>query len=176
MPHSPAILISGRGRHRAFLKLTGGIRAVKIIVSACLLGANCRYCGGGCLDERVAALAAEHELIPLCPEQLGGLPTPREPDEIINGRVIDKSGSDNTEAFQRGAAEVLKLAQLLDCNHAVLKERSPSCGSHMIYDGSFSGRKIAGAGITGALLLANGIAVTSEERLEELEEWQCPLK
>lgn len=141
---------------------------MKIIVSACLLGLNCRYCGGGCLDERVNALLEEHDLIPVCPEQLGGLPTPREPNEIRYGRVFDKNGLDNTEHFERGAAEVLKLAGLLRCGAAVLKERSPSCGSSMIYDGSFGGRIIPGAGVTAKLLMGNGIRVVSEERIAEL--------
>ena len=141
---------------------------MRILVSACLLGLNCRYCGGGCLDERMSALSGEHELIPVCPEQLGGLPTPREPDEIRDGRVFDKNGLDNTDHFERGAAEVLKLAKLLKCGAAVLKERSPSCGSSMIYDGSFSGRRIPGAGVTAKLLMKNGIRVVSEERIAEL--------
>ncbi|MDO5563000.1 MAG: DUF523 domain-containing protein [Synergistaceae bacterium] len=115
---------------------------MKILVSACLLGLNCRYCGGGCFDDRVVALAKEFCLIPVCPEQLGGLPTPREPDEILNGRVVSKSGIDNTEYFERGAEEVLRLAKLLGCSMAILKERSPSCGSSMVYDGTFTGRKI----------------------------------
>ena len=141
---------------------------MRIIVSACLLGLNCRYCGGGCLNEEVAALVKEHELVPVCPEQLGGLPTPREPDEIRDGRVYSRSGCDNTESFALGAREVLKLAQLLNCRAAVLKERSPSCGSSMIYDGTFSGKKIPGAGVAASLLLANGFRVVSEERLAEL--------
>lgn len=141
---------------------------MKILVSACLLGMNCRYCGGGALDGRIAALAARHSLIPVCPEQLGGLPTPREPDEIRCGRVYGKSGRDNTEAFERGAAEVLKLAGLLGCECAILKERSPSCGSSLIYDGTFSGRRIAGAGVAAALLMKNGIKVVSEETMDDI--------
>lgn len=141
---------------------------MKILVSACLLGVNCRYCGDGCFNEKVAALAAENELVPVCPEQLGGLPTPREPDEILNGRVVGKDGTDNTEYFLRGAHEVLKLAMVLNCQAALLKERSPSCGSSEIYDGTFSGKRIAGAGITAGLLMKNGLRVASEERPEEL--------
>ncbi|MDO5115093.1 MAG: DUF523 domain-containing protein [Synergistaceae bacterium] len=142
---------------------------IKILVSACLLGINCRYCGGGALHPRVAALAEKHCLIPLCPEQLGGLPTPRLPCELRGRRVIDKSGADKTEAFERGAAEALKLARLLNCRLAILKERSPSCGSSVIYDGSFSGSRIAGAGITAALLADNGVEIFSEENIEKLE-------
>lgn len=80
-----------------------GVDCERILVSACLLGMNCRYCGGGCEDERAAGLLAQYCLLPVCPEQLGGLPTPREPDEILNGRVIGRSGQDNTEAFELGA-------------------------------------------------------------------------
>lgn len=136
---------------------------MKILVSACLLGMNCRYCGGGCLDERVLKLADAHCVIPFCPEQLGGLPTPREPDEIRDGRVIDAAGNDNTEPFTKGAAESLRLARLLDCKAAVMKERSPSCGSGLIYDGSFSGKIIKGAGVTARLLMDNGVKVVNEE-------------
>ena len=141
---------------------------MKILVSACLLGLNCRYCGGGCLDERVAALAKEFCLIPVCPEQLGGLPTPREPDEILNGRVVSKSGADNTEYFERGANEVLRLAKTIGCEAAILKERSPSCGSSMIYDGTFTGHKISGAGVTASLLTKNGVKVYSEENINTI--------
>ena len=115
---------------------------MKILVSACLLGINSRYCGGGCLNEAVASLAKKHFLIPVCPEQLGGLPTPREPDEIQNGRVYEKSGKDNTEEFTRGAQETLRIAELLGAEAAILKQNSPSCGPSMIYDGTFSGKKI----------------------------------
>ena len=143
---------------------------MKILVSACLLGINSRYCGGGCLNEAVASLAKKHFLIPVCPEQLGGLPTPREPDEIQNGRVYEKSGKENTEEFIRGAEETLRIAKLLKADMAVLKQNSPSCGSSMIYDGTFSGKKIPGSGITASLLIQNGIRVISEEDIAELRE------
>ena len=89
-----------------------GVDCERILVSACLLGMNCRYCGGGCEDERAAELLAQYCLLPVCPEQLGGLPTPREPDEILNGRVIGRSGQDNTEAFELGAREALRAERL----------------------------------------------------------------
>ena len=142
----------------------------KILVSACLLGMNCRYCGGGCWDERAAGLLAEYCLIPVCPEQLGGLPTPREPDEILNGRVVERGGRDNTEAFERGAREALRAARLFGCEFALLKERSPSCGANMIYDGTFTGRRTAGAGVAARLLADAGIRVFSEEHIDELKE------
>ncbi|MFA5458829.1 MAG: DUF523 domain-containing protein, partial [Synergistaceae bacterium] len=141
---------------------------MKILVSACLLGINSRYCGGGCLNEKIASLIGNHNLIPVCPEQLGGLPTPREPDEIREGRVFEKSGKENTDNFQKGAEETLRLARLLKVDMAILKQNSPSCGSSMIYDGTFSSKKIPGSGITASLLIENGIRVISEEDIAEL--------
>ena len=143
---------------------------MKILVSACLLGINSRYCGGGCLNEKIASLIGNHNLIPVCPEQLGGLPTPREPDEIREGRVFEKSGKENTDNFQKGAEETLRLARLLKVDMAILKQNSPSCGSSMIYDGTFSSKKIPGSGITASLLIQNGIRVISEEDIAELRE------
>lgn len=145
-----------------------GDKSVRLLVSACLLGMNCRYCGGGCEDGRVVALLEECWLVPVCPEQLGGLPTPRAPNEILNGRVVESDGRDNTEAFERGAQEALRAAKLLGCDFALFKERSPSCGSNMIYDGSFTGRQVHGAGVTARLLAAHGIRVFSEEHIEDL--------
>ena len=141
---------------------------MKILVSACLLGINSRYCGGGCLNEDVASLAENHSLIPVCPEQLRGMPTPREPDEIRDGRVYEKNGKDNTDIFQKGADETLRLVMLLKADMAILKQNSPSCGSSMIYDGTFSGKKIPGSGITAALLIKSGIRVISEDEIVEL--------
>lgn len=141
---------------------------MKILVSACLLGINSWYCGGGCLNEDVASLAENHSLIPVCPEQLGGMPTPREPDEIRDGRVYEKNGKDNTDIFQKGADETLRLVMLLKADMAILKQNSPSCGSSMIYDGTFSGKKIPGSGITAALLIKSGIRVISEDEIVEL--------
>ena len=143
---------------------------MKIIVSACLLWLNCRYCGGGAFNAEVLKLNEEHQLIPVCPEQLGGLPVPRLPNEILNGKVIDKDGMNKTDSFTKGAHETLALAKLMGCTNAVLKERSPSCGSGMVYDGTFSGRIISGMGITAQLLYDNGIKVVSEENIEDL--WQ----
>ena len=145
-----------------------GDKSVRLLVSACLLGMNCRYCGGCCEDRRVVALLEECWLVPVCSEQLGGLPTPRAPNEILNGRVVESDGRDNTEAFERGAQEALRTAKLLGCDFALLKERSPSCGSNMIYDGSFTGRQVHGAGVTARLLAEHGIRVFSEERIEDL--------
>ncbi len=135
------------------------------LCSACLLGIKCRYDGKDNLNERVIELAKKEKLIPVCPEQLGGLPTPREPAEIQGNRVVTYSGKDVTEYFERGAKKVLKIAKLLGIKEAILKQKSPSCGSGKIYDGTFSSRIIEGDGITTRLLKKNGIKVISEEEL-----------
>ena len=139
---------------------------MRILVSACLLGIDCRYDGGSCLNERVTDLLREHELIPACPEQLGGLPAPRPPVERANGRAIDASGADFTREFTKGADDAAKLAALFHCRCAVLKSNSPSCGCGCIYDGSFSGHRIPGNGITAERLLHEGIQVLTESDLE----------
>ena len=108
-----------------------------ILISACLLGVRCRYDGGSKPQEPILRLMEKYTLIPVCPEQLGGLPTPRLPSERIGAQVVMKDGTDVTAAYRRGAEEALRLARLFGCRRAVLKERSPSCGSGTIYDGSF---------------------------------------
>ena len=134
-----------------------------ILVSACLLGIPCRYDGTGFADERVLALAKKYHLIPVCPEQLGGLPTPRPPVERHDTRVLSRDERDFTAAFARGAEETLRLARLFSCRIAVLKANSPSCGSGQIYDGCFRGRLIPGDGMTAALLKNEGLTVLSEK-------------
>lgn len=142
---------------------------MRLIVSACLLGLCTRYDGQSGEDSRVTALAQRHILIPVCPEQLGGLPTPRPASEIRDGRVISSLGADVTRAFARGAQEGLRLFRLLGCGAAVLKSRSPSCGKGWVYDGSFSGRLTRGNGVFAALLMAEGLAVYGEEETELIE-------
>ena len=115
-----------------------------------------------------AALAERHTLVPACPEQLGGLATPRPPAERRGDRVVTKTGADVTEAYRRGAEETLRLCRLLGCEAAVLKERSPSCGCGAIYDGTFTGTVVPGDGLTAELLLAAGIEVLGETRIAEL--------
>lgn len=134
-----------------------------IIVSACLAGIRSRYDGNGNYDEDVSRLVLEGHAIPLCPEQLGGLETPRNPCEICpeNEKVMDSSGIDRTEGFQAGANETVRLAELWGVKCALLQERSPSCGVHRIYDGTFSGRLVPGMGITARKLKNAGIAVYS---------------
>lgn len=139
-----------------------------ILISACLLGVCCRYDGKSVPQETACCLAEKYQLIPVCPEQLGGLSTPRAPSERRDGGVFTNAGGDVTAAYCRGAEEALRLARLFGCKRAVLKERSPSCGSGQIYDGSFSGTLTQGDGVTAALLKQNGIAVYGESALEAL--------
>ncbi len=134
----------------------------KLLVSACLLGTPCRYDGKAKKNEAVCALAERFELIPVCPEVLGGLPTPRTPSERRGERVVMRDGRDVTAEYRRGAEKALELARREGIAAAVLKERSPSCGSGEIYDGSFTGALTAGDGVTAELLKAESIAVYSE--------------
>ena len=141
---------------------------MKILISACLLGARCRYDGASKGHPLVERLAERHTLVPVCPEQLGGLATPRPPAERRGDRVVTKDGADVTEAYRRGAEETLRLCGLLGCEAAVLKERSPSCGYGEVYDGTHSGILTDGNGVTAALLYANGIPVYGESQIERL--------
>ncbi len=133
-----------------------------IIVSKCFTGACCRYDGGSKPDEEIARLVREGKAVAVCPEQLGGLPIPREPSEIApDGRVMSRDGRDVTENFVRGAMEALRIAKSVGATHAVLKAHSPSCGCGMVYDGSFTGKLCKGDGVTASLFKANGITVES---------------
>lgn len=137
----------------------------KILVSACLLGTNCKYNGSNNFNEKVIEYIKDKEVIPICPEVLGGLSIPRNPSEIIGNRVINNKGKDVTKEYIKGAEEVLKLAKELNIEEALLKEKSPSCGVHKIYDGTFTNTKIDGVGITTKILKENNIKVYSEEDL-----------
>jgi len=141
---------------------------VNILVSACLLGCKCRYDGDDNWVEVVAALEKNHRLVPICPEEMGGLPTPRLPAEIQGNRVINKAGADVTEEFQKGAKLALDIALREGCRLAILKERSPSCGYKQVYDGTFSKTLIDGPGVTAELLMQYGIGVIGES---EVEKW-----
>ena len=138
-----------------------------LLVSACLLGCRCRYDGLEKGNPDVIALHDRFQLIPACPEQLGGLSTPRPPAERREDRVVTKT-SDVTEQYRRGAEEALRLAKLFGCRKALLKERSPSCGKGQIYDGTFTRTLIPGNGVTAELLLENGIAVLGESQLNQI--------
>lgn len=140
----------------------------KLLVSACLLGENCKYNGGNNYTQEVADLKDKFELIPICPECFGGLPIPRVPNEIINGRTISKNGEDFTAEYEDGAEKSLYIANESYCCYAVLKERSPSCGFGKIYDGTFSGKLIDGNGITADLLDKNGIRIFGESKISKL--------
>ncbi len=129
------------------------------------MGINCRYNGKEKPNNKILELLKKENLIPVCPEQLGGLPTPREPAERRGSKVLTKSGEEVTSNFEEGAKEVLKIAKIFNIKEAILKQRSPSCGCGMVYDGTFSNKLINGDGITTALLKKNGIRVVSEENL-----------
>ena len=134
-----------------------------VLISACLLGEPCRYDGKAQPCEAVIEMAKARAVVPVCPEVIGGLPTPRSPSEIqADGRVVDMEGIDRTAAFEAGAREALRIAREHGCKRAILKENSPSCGLNRIYDGSFSGTRIPGKGKTAALLIAAGIEVLSD--------------
>ncbi len=141
------------------LALQGRDPGEMVVVSACLAGAACRFDGRTTPHPAVLELVRLGRALPVCPEQLGGRPTPRKPNEIVEGRVVEQGGADLTEPFERGAAEALRLARLAGCRAAVLKVRSPSCGYEEIYDGTFSGRLVPGHGVFAALLLKHGLTV-----------------
>jgi uncharacterized protein YbbK (DUF523 family) len=138
-----------------------------IIISACLCGEPCRYDGATHAVERFVHMARRGEALPVCPEVLGGLGVPREPCEILHGRVRTRSGKDCTEAFLLGAAKTLELGRQHGIRVAILKERSPSCGTSSIYDGSFSGTRTDGQGLTAALLRREGLTLFSEENVPD---------
>ncbi len=143
---------------------------MRILISGCLLGLRCRFDGASrpLSKELLDRLKEEFELISICPEQLGGLATPREPAERVGGRVVSRCGVNLTDEYLRGAEEALKMAREFDCRYALMKERSPSCGSGEIYDGSFEKNLIAGDGVTVELLRKNGIEVFGEGDIEKL--------
>ncbi len=145
----------------------------KILISACLLGDPVRYDGHSkmCHSHHLQRWQQQGRLVSICPEVAGGLGIPRPAAEVISRaplQVITLSGTDVTHQFQQGAEQALALCQANAIGYAILKERSPSCGSQQNYDGSFSGRVVANAGVTAELLMANGIKVFSEETIQDL--------
>ena len=138
---------------------------MKILVSACLLGENCKYNGKNNYSERVAAYVAGHEVISVCPEVLGGLTTPRDPAEIVDGVVTNCKGVNVDRQFRDGAEEALRIAEENGIDLAVLQSRSPSCGVNQIYDGSFNGRLIPGQGVFAKLLSENGFRMMDCEEI-----------
>lgn len=143
-----------------------------VLISACLLGVNCKYNGGAnpVSEARLAALKEKYTLVPVCPESYGGLATPRPPSERVGERVLARDGADVTAQYEKGAQAALRLAELFGCKKAILKERSPSCGHGTIYDGTFSGALTPGDGVTAALLAAHGVAVYGEGDIPRLLE------
>ena len=144
---------------------------MQMMISACLLGVPCRYDGGHSRNETAVQHQKTYQLIPVCPEKAGGLPTPRPPAEIVEGdgdavldgkaKVMTVDGIDVTEAYLQGARHALEAAQTHNATHVILKARSPSCGCGNIYDGTFSGTLTSGDGVTTALLKRHGITVTA---------------
>ncbi|MBQ7761160.1 MAG: DUF523 domain-containing protein [Clostridia bacterium] len=142
----------------------------KILVSACLLGIPCRYDGKSKPIQTVIDLKDKYNLIPICPETLGGLPIPRIPAEIQGDRVIRKDGTDVTLEYERGANKSLEIALENNCKIAILKAKSPSCGNCEIYDGTYTKTLIKGKGVTANLFEKNGILVINESELHKLNE------
>lgn len=147
----------------------------KFLISACLIGLDTKYSGGNNLENHFSEMVKAGEAVPFCPEQAGGMPTPRDPSEIIGGdgrdvlegkaRVITDKGQDVTENFLKGAEEAYKLAKLLGADKAILKSKSPSCGCKCVYDGTFGGSLRKGMGVTAAYLQKHGITVIDSEHM-----------
>ncbi len=140
---------------------------MKIMVSACLLGENCKYNGENNFSENMRKFIEGHEVIPVCPEVMGGLPTPRVPSEIVNGVVTTAEGRSVEMEFRKGAQIGLQLAKENEVDLVILQSRSPSCGAKQIYDGSFSGNKIEGQGIFAKMLAENGFRIVDVEDLDD---------
>ena len=136
---------------------------MRVLVSACLLGYDCKYNGKNNYNSKVVELLKEHEVIPVCPEMMGGLPCPRIPCEKVGERVKDKVGNDCTKQFIKGAEEALNIAKEKQVDIAILQRRSPSCGYSVIYDGTFTGNLIAGSGIFAQMLQNLNIPILEAE-------------
>lgn len=139
-----------------------------LLISACLLGVSCRYDGKSKPLPGIEKLRERYTLIPVCPEILGGLPTPRAPSERRGEKVLTEDGRDVTAQYAKGGAEALRLAAFFGCKKALLKERSPACGSGKIYDGTFTKTLTDGFGVAAELLFQNGVSVFGETEMEEL--------
>ncbi len=138
---------------------------MKILVSACLLGRNCKYNGGNNRNEKVIQFLEGKEIIPVCPEVAAGMPVPRLPVEIRDGRIISIEGKDLDDVYRKGVKKTLGPIDLEDIDLAILKAKSPTCGVHEIYDGTFSGKKIKGQGLLAAALIEEGVYVIDENDL-----------
>ena len=140
---------------------------MKILVSACLVGDNCKYNGGNNLNERLVEFLADHEVVKVCLEVLGGLPTPRAPAEIQKGQVVNSEGRNVTKEFEAGALRAFEIVQKENPDLIILQSRSPSCGIKQIYDGTFSGKKIPGQGLFAELCIKAGYKVLDIEDIDE---------
>lgn len=138
---------------------------MKILVSACLAGENCKYSGGNNYSEKLMKFLEGHEVVTVCPEVLGGLPTPRVPSEIVRGVVTNREGTVVDREFRLGAEKALKIALREKVDLAILQSRSPSCGPKEVYDGSFSKRLVPGMGVFARLLKENGVKILDIEDL-----------
>jgi len=139
-----------------------------ILVSACIFGDNCKYNGGNNYEPLIEKIKRKYNIILCCPECMGGLPTPRIPSERLNGRVINKEGKDVTIEFTKGCAKTLELVKKYNITKAILKDGSPSCGSTYIYDGTFTGTKISGNGVTADILRLYNVEIYTENDLKKL--------
>ena len=148
-------------------------KEIKVLISACLLGDNVKYSGGNNLKPELVTLLEKYnvKIVKICPECFAGLPIPRVPSEIREDKVFSKDGRDITEEFLSGAEKTYQVAKRKQVVFAILKERSPSCGSSYIYDGSFSGNVIQGQGLTAKKLSKENIIIFSEENLKEIEKY-----
>ena len=144
---------------------------MRIMVSACLTGENCKYNGGNNRNDKVIKLMAGNEVISVCPEQMGGLPTPRVSSEICDGIVMSKDGKNVDREFRLGAARCLEIARARKPDLIILQSRSPSCGVKQRYDGSFSGTLVKGSGVTAQLLIENGFQVIDVEDMDEYSDF-----
>lgn len=140
----------------------------RLLISACLLGRNCKYSGGNNYHPLTEALRERYELVPVCPECMGGLPIPHDPAERVGDKVISRTGTDVTAPFKKGAELALRRARQTGAKLALLKERSPSCGCGAIYDGTFTGTVVPGSGVAAELLAKNGVTIYGESRIKEL--------
>ena len=138
---------------------------MKIMVSACLLGENCKYSGGNNRNDRLLDFLQEHDVIPVCPEVLGGLPVPRTPAEIVDGTVMNRDGISVNEEFRFGAKKALAIAVREQPELIILQSRSPSCGVREIYDGTFTGRLIPGEGVFASMARKAGFTVLDTEEI-----------
>ena len=139
-----------------------------LLISACLLGVPCRYDGASKPVPRIELLTERFVLVPVCPEQLGGLPTPRTPAERCGSCVLTRDGRDVTENYLRGAQEALRIARITGCKTALLKAKSPSCGCGRIYDGTHTDTLTGGSGVTAQLLQQHGLLVCNEDTMDTL--------